>query len=81
VWLGACGTDNEACGVNGLKNGTCQVGPTCPSGSDIILIADPSDACPLSNAPGGENYVCCGPVVSNDAGNVSYADAAKTPPG
>src|SRR5665213_1179901 len=55
----------EPCGVNGVKNGTCQPGPTCPSGSVEIPISDPSDGCPANDMPGttttaaGTIYICC----------------------
>jgi hypothetical protein len=80
---GACNTNgNEACGINGVKDGICQVGPTCPSDSAELVISDPSDSCPASNGAGGESYICC---VSNadggaDAPTVTpVADAGKNP--
>jgi hypothetical protein len=62
--LGACGpTQSEACGNAGDKTGTCVVGPNCPSGQLEILIVDPSDECPGTNAPGQQSYICCGPPM------------------
>ena len=75
---GACTTNgDEACGNNGVKNGICQVGPTCPSGSVEILISDPSDECPGSNGAGGESYICCN---SNPGTGSGASDSGTTAP-
>lgn len=71
AWLGACSSGEEPCGNAGVKNGVCQTGPTCPSGSVELLTSDPVDSCPSSNSPSGENYICC---VATDAA----ASAAPT---
>ncbi len=54
AWLGACGSNGQqACGVGGARNGTCQTGPSCPPGQTEISIVDPFDMCP------GPIGVCC----------------------
>jgi hypothetical protein len=70
---GACANYEEPCGNAGVKTGTCQVGPTCPSGSVEVLISDPSDSCPGSNGPGGENYICCNATGSGSGSSSSAA--------
>jgi len=73
--FGACTTNGEeVCGINGVKNGTCEVGPTCPSGSVLLPISDPVDECPGSNAPAGVTYICC---VPESASSGTPADAGK----
>jgi len=67
----------EPCGNAGVKTGTCQVGPTCPSGSVEVLVSDPSDGCPGSNGSGGENYICCDSSMPGSAGS----DAGTAHPG
>jgi hypothetical protein len=55
AWLGACSSNNtESCGKDGVINGTCQAGTSCPSGSAIELLSDPVNSCP-------DTYVCCVP--------------------
>ena len=73
---GACTTNgNEACGIDGIKNGICQVGPTCPSDQTELNISDPSDSCPASNGVGGETYICC---VENVDGGATTTTAPAT---
>jgi hypothetical protein len=48
VWLGACSSGEEPCGENGVKNGVCQVGPTCPAGSAEEPTPDPDAAPPAA---------------------------------
>jgi hypothetical protein len=73
VWLPACG-DNEAvpCGLSAggaiVKQdsmGTCQPGPTCPTGQVMINISDPADMCPGTDVAGQVSYICCAPVVDS----------------
>lgn len=79
AWLGACSTtDNEVCGADGIKNGICQSGPTCPSGSSVIAIADPSDQCPSTNRAGGTDYICCGPTSSTGGGSTTSTTTTTT---
>jgi hypothetical protein len=78
AWMGACANGVEVCGVEGFKNGTCQVGPSCPSGSAELLISDPSDSCPASNSPAGLVYICCVPTPDG-AATSSSNDASQTP--
>jgi len=68
LWLGACSNGDEACGINGNKNGICRQGPTCPSGSSLLLISNPPDECPQGDDPTSD-YVCC--VSGTDAGTAS----------
>ena len=76
VCLGACSSSsNEACGVNGLQNGTCQLGPTCPSGTVVLPIADPEDECPGNPAQGG--YQCC---VPGNGGTSGGSGTGTAPP-
>ncbi len=77
AWLGACSSEaTEVCGTNGVKNGTCQLGPTCPSGSVEIPISDPADECPGTNAQGVASYLCCGPTTGGGASSPSTATDA-----
>jgi hypothetical protein len=82
VWLGACSSNsNESCGADGMTNGTCEVGPSCPSGMvEINTTESPATACPGSNGSGGTNYVCCGPESTGGGSSTTTptADAGKT---
>jgi hypothetical protein len=74
TWLGACSSSATACGANGNKNGTCQSGPACSTGSREIPISDPFDMCPGAGDLGGPQGVCCepfdsGPIVAGDGGS------------
>jgi hypothetical protein len=80
MWLGACSDDDEACGNDGVKNGVCQAGPTCSTGSVELPISSPADSCPANNGAGGAIYICCVPgpdggVSSIDSGAPSLGDA------
>jgi hypothetical protein len=76
AWIGACSSNSaQSCGIGGLQNGTCQAGPTCPTGSALIAIVDPFDMCPTTYAVGNVQAICCSPVEdagmaigSNDSG-------------
>jgi hypothetical protein len=84
AWLGACTTTGtEPCGPESNKNGTCEEGTTCPSGTYPLNVTDPVDECPGSNGANGENYICCAPTSGSDAGTASSpsgtTDASANP--
>jgi hypothetical protein len=59
--VGACSdSSNEACGNNGIKNGVCDQGTTCPSGTAWLNITSPADECP-------DTYLCCVPTTLGSA--------------
>jgi hypothetical protein len=75
--LGACSSGNDEnipCGIHGVQNGTCQQGATCPSGSTLLMISDPSDECPQGNVP-ADDYVCCVPAATGAAATTGAAAA------
>ncbi len=81
VWLGACASGNESCGLHGSEYpagapGTCHQGTTCPTGTTFLNISDPADECPQSGNP-DTSYICC--VPSSDSGSSASSPAATAP--